>query len=177
MWCICTPADKSLGTSVSRLSVITWQLHVFGSGSPCARCNVGYLCLLKLALNRYFCFEWTLCSDILSGSLNHLSAMVVVFRCPFLIVNFGQGVKYQYSRWVWCLLFVGHFIYEITLVGFVDFNQDLKILLWGPSEACSVLLHSTSFVLDLFYCPCLLFYWELLVGQFEGVWRRALTRQ
>ena len=57
MWCICTPAYKSLGTSVSRLGAITWQLRVFGSGPPCARCSVGYLCLLKLVLNITFLFN------------------------------------------------------------------------------------------------------------------------
>ena len=56
MWYICTPAYRSLGTSVSRFGVITSELLVFSSGPPCARCSVGYLCLLKLVFNRYYNF-------------------------------------------------------------------------------------------------------------------------
>ena len=53
MWYIkfCTPAYKSLGTSVSRFGVVTSQLCVFSSGPPCDRCSLGYLCLSKLVLS------------------------------------------------------------------------------------------------------------------------------
>ena len=51
MWYICTPAYKSLGTSVSRFGIVTSELCVFSSGPPCARCSLGYLCLLKLVLS------------------------------------------------------------------------------------------------------------------------------
>ena len=41
LWYICTPAYKSLGTSVPRLDVITSDVHVqFCSGPPCARDSV-----------------------------------------------------------------------------------------------------------------------------------------
>ena len=53
MWYIkfCTPAYKSLGTSVSRFGVVTSQLCVFSSGPPCDHCSLGYLCLSKLVLS------------------------------------------------------------------------------------------------------------------------------
>ena len=51
LWYVCTPAYKSLGTSVSRFVVSTSELRVYGSGPPCALCSVGYLCLLKLVFN------------------------------------------------------------------------------------------------------------------------------
>ena len=72
MWCICTPAYKSLGTSVPRSGVVMVTLSRFGeSCPPCARCSVGHLCLLKLVLNTT---SWILLTkDMTTGSLNKIT--------------------------------------------------------------------------------------------------------